>query len=80
VLGLAAWVAAFVLTVWNSELARLLTVALAATACAFAVYLVVLQLFVIDAICVWCMANDVVLLTLLLALSVVRLFTARPAE
>ena len=61
VLGLAAWIAALALTIWNSELARTLTVALALAALGFAAYLVVLQLFVVDAICVWCMANDVVL-------------------
>jgi uncharacterized membrane protein len=80
VFGLAAWIAAFALTVWNSELARLLTVALAATAFAFGLYLVVLQLFVIDAICLWCMTNDVILLPLLLVLSLVRLFTATPRD
>ena len=57
VLGLAAWIAALALTVWNSELARTLTAALALGALAFAAYLVILQLFVIDAICVWCMAT-----------------------
>ena len=51
-------------TLWNSELARTLTAALALAALAFAAYLVILQLFVIDAICVWCMANDVVLVPL----------------
>ena len=27
----------------------------------FSVYLLALQLFVIDAVCVWCLANDVVI-------------------
>ena len=44
------------------------TAALALAALAFAAYLVILQLFVIDATCVWCMANDVVLVPLFLAL------------
>ena len=73
VLGLGAWVAALVLTIWNSELARTLTAALALGALAFAVYLVVLQLFVIDAICSWCMANDVVLVPLLAVLALLRI-------
>ena len=37
VLGLAAWIAALALTVWNSELARTLTAALALAGLAFAV-------------------------------------------
>ena len=76
VLGLSAWIAALGLTIWNSELARTLTAALAVAAVAFAVYLVILQLFVIDAICVWCMANDVVLVPLLATLALLRLRTA----
>ena len=75
VLGLAAWIAALALTIWNSELARTLTAALAVVALAFAVYLVILQLFVIDAICIWCMANDLVLTPLLAVLAVLRLRT-----
>ena len=72
-LGLAAWVAALVLTIWDSELARTLIVALALVAVAFAVYLVILQLVVLDAVCVWCMINDVVLVPLLAVLAVLRL-------
>jgi uncharacterized membrane protein len=72
VLGLSAWVAALVLTIWNSELARMLTAALALTALAFVIYLVILQLFVIDAICIWCMANDAVLVPLLAVLALLR--------
>ncbi len=73
VLGLAAWIGVFGLTIWNSELARTLTAAIAVVAVAFAVYLVVLQLWVIDAICVWCMANDLVLVPLLAVLALLRL-------
>src|SRR5262249_28332326 len=47
IFGLAAWIAAFVLVLWASELARVLLVALALAMAAFAVYLVVLQFFVI---------------------------------
>ncbi len=73
VLGLAVWVIALGLTVWNSELARTLTAALAIGSLAFVAYLVILQLFVIDAICVWCMANDVILVPLLTVLALLRL-------
>jgi len=76
IFGLAAWIAALALTLWNSDLARTLTAALALAALAFAAYLVILQLFVIDAICVWCMANDLVLAPLLAVLAVLRLRTA----
>jgi uncharacterized membrane protein len=78
VLGLSAWIAAFVLTIWNSELARTLTAALALGALAFVTYLVILQLFVIDAICIWCMANDIVLVPLLAVLALLR--TGRQAR
>ena len=76
VLGLSAWIAALALTIWNSDLARTLTAALALGALAFVGYLVILQLFVIDAICVWCMVNDVVLVPLLAVLALLRLRTA----
>ena len=78
IFGLAAWIVALALTLWNSELARTLTVALALAALAFAAYLVILQLFVIDAVCVWCMANDVVLIPLFAVLALLRLRTAEP--
>jgi uncharacterized membrane protein len=73
VLGLAAWGAAFVLAVIDTPLARTLLAALAVTALAFAAYLVILQVFVIDAICVWCVVNDVVLVPALAALALLRL-------
>ena len=69
IFGLAAWIAALALTLWNSELARTLTAALALAALAFAAYLVILQLFVIDATCIWCMANDVILIPLFAVLA-----------
>lgn len=71
-LGLVAWVAVLVLVAWDSELARTLVAALALGAAAFALYLVTLQAFVIDAWCVWCLVNDVVLVPLLVILAVWR--------
>jgi uncharacterized membrane protein len=73
VLGLAAWIAVLALTLWRDPRARMLTAALALGAAIFAAYLVVLQLFVIDAVCVWCTINDVVLVPLLVILAVMRL-------
>src|SRR4029077_2198336 len=78
IFGLAAWIVALALTLWNSELARTLTVALALAALAFAAYLVILQLFVIDAVCVWCMASDVVLIPVFVVLALLRLRTESP--
>ena len=75
-LGFGAWIAVLALTLWDSELARTLTVALAIGSLAFVAYLVVLQLFVIDAICVWCMVNDLVLVPALAVLALLRLRTA----
>ena len=80
IFGLAAWVAAFVLVLWASELARVLLVALALIMAGFAVYLVVLQLFVIDAVCTWCMINDVVLIPLLVIGALWWLYAAGAAE
>ena len=71
-LGLLAYLAVLALVVWDSELARTLTAAIALTAAGFAVYLIVLQAFVIDAWCVWCLVNDLVIVPLLVVLTVWR--------
>jgi uncharacterized membrane protein len=71
-LGLIAFLAVLVLVAWDSELARTLAAAIALTGVGFAVYLLVLQAFVIDAWCVWCLANDVVIVPLLAVLTVWR--------
>jgi len=76
ILGLAFWIAAFVLVLWDSELARTLVLALALIGVAFSIYLVVLQLVVIDATCTWCMLNDLVLAPLFLVLALARLWTS----
>ena len=80
ILGLAYWVTALILVIWNSELARTLAAALAITGLMFAAYLVVVQLFVIDAICVWCMTNDLLLAPLFAVLALLRLRTAETPE
>ena len=72
-LGLASWLTALALAVWDSPLARTLLATLALAAVAFAAYLVILQLFVIDAVCVWCVVNDVVLVPALAGLALLRL-------
>ena len=57
----------------DTPTARLLTAVLAMSAVGFAIYLVALQAFVIDAWCVWCLVNDLLIVPLLAVLSVVRL-------
>lgn len=64
-LGLLGYVAVLALVVWDSELARTLAAAIALTAVGFVAYLIVLQAFVIDAWCVWCLVNDLVVVPLL---------------
>ena len=79
-LGLLGYVAVLVLVAWDSELARTLAAAIALTAAGFAVYLLVLQAFVIDAWCVWCLVNDVVIVPLLAITTVWRAWSLREAE
>jgi uncharacterized membrane protein len=76
-LGLAAYVALLVLVLWDSEAARAAAAAVALSGAAFAVYLLVVQLVVIDAVCVWCLASDVTI-GLLAAVTTWRLL--RPSE
>lgn len=80
VLGLAMWVAVAGLVAWDAPIARTLTATLALASLAFAAYLVALQLFVIDAICVWCVINDVVLVPLLALLAILRLRRMNASE
>jgi len=79
-LGLAFWIAVLVLVLWDSELARTLVVALAVIGAAFSAYLVVLQLFVIEATCTWCMINDLVLAPAFLVLALARLWMSVRVE
>ncbi len=72
-LGLLAYAAVLVLVVVDTPTARLAVAVIASSAVGFALYLVVLQAFVIDAWCIWCVVNDVVVVPLLAALSVLRL-------
>ena len=71
-LGLLAYVAVLALVAWDSELARTLAAAIALSAVGFVAYLIALQAFVIDAWCVWCLVNDLVIVPLLAVLTVWR--------
>jgi uncharacterized membrane protein len=53
--------------------ARLGAATLALVGLLFSMYLLALQLFVIDAICVWCVANDIVIAPALAVLTGLRL-------
>lgn len=71
-LGLVAYLVVLVLVVWDTELARLLAATIGVSAVGFAAYLIAVQAFVIDAWCVWCLVNDLVIVPLLAILTVWR--------
>ena len=70
--GLVAYLVVLGLVVWDTELARTLAATIAVSAVGFAAYLVAVQAFVIDAWCVWCLVNDLVVVPLLAVLTVWR--------
>jgi uncharacterized membrane protein len=73
-LGLLAY-AAMLLSLLRDDLyARAATVAVAIAGAIFAVYLVIVQLAVVDAVCQWCMASD----TLTIVLAALALWRVRP--
>jgi len=73
VLGLVAYTLVVCCVAWDEPLARLGAAAIALVGLVFSAYLLVLQLFVIDAFCVWCLANDVVIAPALAVLTALRL-------
>jgi uncharacterized membrane protein len=75
VLGLGLYVVVLGLIIWDDDRARAAVAALVLAGTLFAAYLLVVQIAVIDAICAWCVANDVII-ALLAATAVLRL--ARP--
>jgi uncharacterized membrane protein len=74
-LGLVSYAIVLGLIVWDTPYARLGAATLAFFGLAFSLYLLVLQLFVIDAVCVWCLANDVLIAPALAVLTALRLRT-----
>jgi uncharacterized membrane protein len=72
-LGLGSYTAVLGLVIWDTPNARLGAAMLALVGLVFSLYLLALQLFVIDAVCVWCLANDVVIAPLLTVVTVLRL-------
>ena len=76
-LGLLAYLAVLGLVAWDTELARTLAATIALGAVGFAIYLVSVQAFVIDAWCVWCLVNDLVIVPLLAVSTVLRVVRPR---
>jgi uncharacterized membrane protein len=74
-LGLVSYTVVFALVLWNTPTARLAAASLAFVGLVFGIYLLALQLFVIDAVCVWCVANDLVIAPALAVLTALRLRT-----
>jgi uncharacterized membrane protein len=72
-LGLLAYAVLLALILWDTPLARLAAAALALTGLLFSGYLLVVQAFVIEAFCIWCLANDVVIAPALAVLTAARL-------
>jgi uncharacterized membrane protein len=72
-LGLLAYLV-IAATAWSArEVARLAGAAIAAVGAIFSGYLMVVQVAVIEALCVWCLASDVVI-SLLTAATLLRLW------
>jgi len=72
-LGLAAYAIVLALIIWDAPSARLAAAAIALVGLLFSAYLLVVQAFVIEAFCVWCLANDVVIAPALALLTALRL-------
>jgi uncharacterized membrane protein len=73
--GLVAYSMVLGLVVRDTTNARLGAALIAFVGLAFSLYLLVLQLSVIDAVCTWCMVNDLVVAPLLALLTTLRLRT-----
>jgi len=73
VLGLIAYGVILALIAWDAPIARLSAATIALMGLLFGAYLLALQLFVIDAICLWCLANDVLIAPALALLTTLRL-------
>lgn len=64
VLGLVAYAVVFLTALVRAPAAALAGATIALAGLAFAVYLLAVQAFVLDAYCTWCLASDAVLVVL----------------
>ena len=81
VLGLAAYLAIFATALSSRVEAAAIGAAIAIAGLAFAIYLIVIQVAVIDAICQWCLASDAILAVLaVLSLERLRRLAGSPHE
>jgi uncharacterized membrane protein len=79
VLGLVAYLAIFATALSSRIEAAAIGAAIALGGLAFAIYLIVVQVAVIDAVCQWCLASDAILLVLaLLSVERLRRLAGRP--
>jgi len=78
VLGLFGYLSILATALVPRESARTVGAALALAGVAFSGYLLIVQVFAIGALCVWCVASDLTML-LLAAATVARLRVAQPA-
>ena len=67
VLGLVAYLAVFATTLSTRVEAAAIGAAIALAGLVFGIYLIVIQVAVIDAICQWCLASDAILAVLAVA-------------
>jgi len=67
VLGLVAYLAVFATTLSSRVEAAAIGAAIVLAGLAFGVYLIVIQVAVIDAVCQWCLASDAILALLAVA-------------
>ena len=75
VLGFGTYLVLLGLIAWDTPWCRLAAAGLAFVGLAFSAYLLVVQAFVLDAFCVWCLVNDVVVAPALAVLTALRLRT-----
>jgi uncharacterized membrane protein len=80
VLGLIGYVVLLALIVWDAPSARLAAATLALVGLLFSIYLLIVQAFVLEAFCVWCLANDVVIAPALAVLTALRLTIHDPSQ
>ena len=73
--GVVAYSTVLGLLAWDVPNARLGAATIAFVGLLFSLYLLFLQLVVIDALCAWCLVNDIVFAPLLAVLTVLRLRT-----